>query len=430
MGLGDFLGGIGDAIVPEAVEDMAGAAVHGVGSAATGLVHGVEAFADTAGTLAQGAGWALDPHHWDDIQHGIGAAGSFIGQHPGQAWDMAFEVGRHVVKEEILDPKNLAINLGLLAATTLTGGGAGAAWIAKLGEGARAGIGAVRAARGIEEVGALSRGARAAGAAMAASETAWKAARVERAALSGVRAGEAVSEATSVLGRAAEKVTDVAEFMPRQFAAARKAITGNELGVVARGRAGLAGAFEGSSPGIAREAIGDVIRGSKFAPAVAEGQAGGRLAQASYSFHRGSANVSHVQATRTAGRAGEEIYQFERNPEAYLTKKAGLAGVDVGALKAGWNTLKGAKKLKDELGENPTEDKPKSKYVADYGDGGFAAPTGDMPAYPTGNRQSQRLGTSQEQYVESDFAVDTSRLGHFYQGMYQDRSIYDTAGAR
>jgi len=430
MGLGDFLGGIGDALVPEDIEDLAGAAVHGVGSAATGLVHGVEAVGNTVGTVAQGAGWALDPHHWDDIQHGIGAAGSFIAQHPGQSWDMAFEVGRHIVKEELLDPKNLAINLGLLAATTLTGGGAGAAWIAKLGEGARAGIGAVRAAKGIEEVGALSRGARAAGAAMAASETAWKAARAERAALSGVRAGEAVSEATSLIGRTAEKVTDVAEFMPRQFARARQAITGNELGYVARGRASLAASFEGNAPGLAREMVGDVIRGSKFAPSVTAGQAGGRFAQSAYAVHRGQANIGHVNAVGTAGRAGENLYQIEKNPQAWAAKKAGMTGADIEALRAGYRTLRGAKKISDELGENKTEEKKPKAPVPTYGEGGFVnyAPTGSMPAFPSGASRPQRLGTSEEQYVESDFRV--GRLDQFQRGIYDPQSIYETAGRR
>lgn len=427
MGLGDFLGGVGDALVPEAVEDMAGAAVHGVSSAATGLVHGVETAVDTVGSVAQGAGWALDPHHWDDIQHGIGAAGSFIAQHPGQSWDIAFEVGRHVVKEELLDPKNLAINLGMLAATTLTGGGAGAAWIAKIGEGARAGIGAVRAARGVEEIGALSRAGRAAGSAMAASETAWKAARAERAAMSGVRAGEAVSEATGMLGRAAEKVTDVAEFMPRQFARARQAVTGNELGVVARGRASLAGTFEGSSPGLAREMVGDVIRGSKFAPSVTAGQSGARFAQSAYAVHRGQANIGHVEAVGTAGTVGENVYQIKKNPEAWAAKKAGVGAADIEAARAGYRTLRGAQKLKENLGENKTEEK--KAPVPTYGEGFVNyAPVGDMPSMPSTFRPTRSLGTSEEDYVESDFTVDKDRIGSFRRGMYSGQNIY--AGSR
>ena len=414
MGLGDFLGDIGDALVPEAVEDVAG-----------GLVHGAQTAAGVVGDVAQGAAWVANPTHWDDIGRGVQDVGAFIANNPGKTWDIAFEVGRHVVKEEILDPQNLAINLGMLAATTLTGGGAGAAWMAKIGSGVRTGVGAMRAARATGEGMTVARGIRAGTTAMRASDAAFTAARAERVAATGLRAAEGATEAASAAGRLGQKVTDVAEFMPRQFARARQAITGNELSYVQRGRQGLAARFEGGAPSMAREMVGDVIRGSSFRPGVAGlGAGGAKLARGTYAVKRGEANVSHVQAVETASDVGEEAYQFQKNPEAYLTKKAGMAGIDVGAIRSAYQLFKNAKKL----GEGEENEEPKKKYMP-RDTGGFAPTSYDAPVSGYRSGRAQRgPGTSESEYVESDFTV--GRLDQFQRGIYDPQSIYEKAGAR
>ena len=70
-------------------------------------------------------------------------------ENPGKTWDIGFEVGRGMVKDQ-LDPVNLAINAGLLAATVATGGAAAPALIAKLGLGAKSLEAGVTAAKGVE----------------------------------------------------------------------------------------------------------------------------------------------------------------------------------------------------------------------------------------------------------------------------------------
>ena len=115
MGLGDFLSGVKDAAV----------------------------------NVAKGAAWVADPRNLDDIAEGAGKAASFVAKNPGKTWDTAFEVGRAVAKDQ-LDPVNLAINAGLLAATVATGGAAAPAFVAKLGMGAKSLEAGVSAAKGID----------------------------------------------------------------------------------------------------------------------------------------------------------------------------------------------------------------------------------------------------------------------------------------
>ena len=115
MGLGDFLSGVKDAAV----------------------------------NVAKGAAFVADPRNLDDIAEGVGDAAKFVAKNPGKTWDTAFEVGRAVVKDQ-LDPVNLAINAGLLAATVATGGAAAPAFVAKLGMGAKSLEAGVSAAKGID----------------------------------------------------------------------------------------------------------------------------------------------------------------------------------------------------------------------------------------------------------------------------------------
>ena len=171
--------------------------------------------------------------------------------------------------------------------------------------------------------------------------------------------------------------------------------------------------------------VGDVIRGSAFRPGTAGlGVGATKLARGTYAVKRGEANASHAQAFETVSDVGDEAYAFSKNPEAYVTKKAGMAGVDIGALKAGYNMLRGAKKL----GKGEEEEEKKPRPRAAPGDSlAYQSPEASMSTYqrPRANRGP---GTSESEYVESDFTV--GRLDQFQRGIYDPRSIYEKAGAR
>ena len=438
MGLGDIAKGIGDWIVPEPLEDAAGAVGDFImpepaEDLAGGLVHGGQTAASLAGGAAKAARYVTNPYNWDDIGSAAATAGSFVYNNPGKSWDVAFEVGRHVVKEEILDPQNLALNLGLAAATVVTGGGAGAAWMAKLGTAGRAGVSAFRAARASGEGMSAVRAVRAGTTAARASDAAFAALRAERVAARGFRATEATTEATSMLGRAGQKLTKAAEWGPNKAAELRLATGGTSpLSPVARGRGRVADVFEGNAPGMLREAVGDVIRASPFRPAVAGlGTRSSSFANAAYRTNRAENIYGHAEAVETASVVGEEAYQFQKNPEAYVTKKAGLAGIDVGAIKAAYNVFSQGKKVNDLLGEEDKgeEEAPKkaAPRVAAQGYTPISAPEAPTSSF-RGARSRGGPGTSRSEYVESDFTV--GRLDQFQRGIYDPQSIYEKKAAR
>ena len=198
MGLGDFLSGVKDAAV----------------------------------NVGKGAAWVVRPDHWDDIAEGVGKAGEFVVEHPGQAWDTAFEVGRAVVKDQ-MDPVNLAINAGLIAATVATGGAAAPAFIAKLGLGAKsleAGIAAtkgietgVEVAKGIDTAVDVAKGVKTGAEAIEAGSAALKGAETA------AEAGRAVSTGTKAL-EAADTVADTARTGSKAMQYADKALGLGEKG--------------------------------------------------------------------------------------------------------------------------------------------------------------------------------------------------------
>ena len=417
MGIGDIGRGIGDWLVPEPVEDLAG-----------GLVHGGQTAAGLATDAAKAGRYVTNPYNWDEIGSAAATAGSFVANNPGKAWDVAFEVGRHVVKEEILDPQNLAINLGLTAATVLTGGGAGAAWLAKAGTAGRAGVSAFRAARASGEGVSAARAVRAGTTAARGADAAFQALRAERVAARGFRVADATTEATSTFGRIGQKLTQAAEWGPNKAAELRLATGGTSpLSAVSRGRGAVAGAFEGSAPGMLREAVGDVIRGSAFRPSTAGlGTRGSMFANAAYRTNRAENIHGHAEAVETASDVGEEAYQFQKNPEAYVTKKAGMAGVDVGAIRAGYQMFRQGKQLKDALGEE-NETAPKKRAAPRAADGYTPISTPEAPTSSFRGVQARGgPGTSRSEYVESDFTV--GRLDQFQRGIYDPTSIYEKAG--
>ena len=293
MGIGDIINDVGDFVVPESVENVAG-----------GLVHGAE-------TLGRGAAWVGNPTHWDDIAMGVQDVGAAIANNPGQTWDIGFEVGRHLVKEEILDPKNLAINLGLTAATVFTGGGSGAAL------GARIGGGVLKAAK--------------------AADNAITGARITKTAM---RAGRAVRAADDVLGarKAFNTGVDVLGYVPGKIREGRVALGLSPHGL----RGGMANkiasesAIQSGEVGLMRGAVSDLVRGSATRPgAVAASTSGSRaFADINYAANRAQMYQSMPGATKKASRFGEEIYQAEQDPFGYAMKHGGQEVMEhVGAIR-------------------------------------------------------------------------------------------------
>jgi hypothetical protein len=101
-----------------------------------GLNEFIEGAVHATGNVAKGAAWVANPTHWDDIGRGVGNVAEFVAENPGKTWDMGFEVGRSILKDQ-LDPVNLAINAGLVGLTVATGGAAAPALLAKVGLGAK-----------------------------------------------------------------------------------------------------------------------------------------------------------------------------------------------------------------------------------------------------------------------------------------------------
>jgi hypothetical protein len=111
-----------------------------------GLSDFAEGIGDAVSNVGKGAAWAANPAHWDDIAEGAGKAAEFVVENPRKTWDVGFEVGRAMVKEQ-LDPINLAITAGLTAATFATAGAAAPTLLAKMGltaKSATAGAGAIK----------------------------------------------------------------------------------------------------------------------------------------------------------------------------------------------------------------------------------------------------------------------------------------------
>jgi hypothetical protein len=259
MGLGDFLSGVKDAAV----------------------------------NVGKGAAWAVRPDHWDDIAEGVGKAGEFVVEHPGQAWDTAFEVGRAVVKDQ-MDPVNLAINAGLIAATVATGGAAAPAFIAKLGLGAKsleAGLTAAKVGETIAEcakvadtviegANAVKTGAQAVEATTSAVRATETAAEAGRAVSTGTKALEAADTAADTArtgSKAMELVDKGLGLQPGKWGTRAQRVlnpleTGEKWGAAAfreraAGRILEAG---GEAPSLARQATAAFVQGGGKGVGMAE----------------------------------------------------------------------------------------------------------------------------------------------------------------
>jgi hypothetical protein len=122
MGLGHFLESAGKAV---------GHTAGDLGKAAVNVGKGAEFVAQHPGQVIQGAGKAAE----------------FVAEHPGQTAHIAGQIGKQIIKDEILNPKKLAVNVALLAAT----GGAG--WLAEGALAAKGIAGGLEAAKVVEGVG-------------------------------------------------------------------------------------------------------------------------------------------------------------------------------------------------------------------------------------------------------------------------------------
>lgn len=176
MGLGDFMSGIKDAAV----------------------------------NVGKGAVWAADPTHWDDIAEGVGKAGEFVIEHPGQVAHIAGEVGKGILKDQ-LDPVNLAINAGLLAATVATGGAAAPAFIAKLGLGAKSIEAGITAGKAVETGAEVVKGVQAGVKALDTATDVAKAVDTAGDVVKGVQTGTKALETATEGARALEAGADVAQ---------------------------------------------------------------------------------------------------------------------------------------------------------------------------------------------------------------------------
>ena len=125
---------------------------------------------DAAVNVGKGAAYAADVTHWDDIAGGVGDAAKYVAKNPGKTWDVGFEVGRAIAKDQV-DPVNLAINAGLLAATVATGGAAAPAFIAKLGMGVKSAEVGISALKGASTASSVAKGVKFADTALDAAKT-------------------------------------------------------------------------------------------------------------------------------------------------------------------------------------------------------------------------------------------------------------------
>jgi len=123
MGFGDFVKG----------------ALHDAGSIAGDVGGAVKNVAKAGEEAVKGGAWLANPTHWDDVAKAGYHAEQFVQHHPGETFDIAKNVGIHMLKDQ-LKPSNLLLTGGLLAATVLTGGAAGGALAAEVADTAVTGI--------------------------------------------------------------------------------------------------------------------------------------------------------------------------------------------------------------------------------------------------------------------------------------------------
>ena len=244
-----------------------------------GLGNFIEGAGKAAGNVVKGAAFVADPRNADNIIEGAGKAASFVAKNPGKTLDIAGEVGKGILKDQ-LTPANLAINAGLLAATVATGGAAAPAFAAKLGLGTKS---------------------------------------VE-AGLTAAKVGDTVADAT----KAAKTGSKVLKTVDRVLGAEKTAIKANKLRnpiSALRGAAGekiLAGGATPGAPSLARQITSAAVTGTgRLAPTQAAGM--------SDDVYRAQKNVWRAQRAITRG---DQVNAFGKgtevaaDPAGYAFKQA------------------------------------------------------------------------------------------------------------
>ena len=353
MGLGDFVGGIA-----ESAGDIVGGAVDagknvakGVGFAAThlddaarGVGKGIQAAAKYTDEAVQGVGWlASHPAYWDDA-------------------------AKTMIVDQFTDPVNIATNIGMLGLTIATGGGAGAAWMAKLGMGAKAGI---EAAEGVSTIAKVGKGA---------AETAelGKAAK-------GVAEAAEVGAGASRLQRLT-KGLDTALDAPRKFKTmAREAVGLDELTYIQKGRQSMAESFLARTGGIeakegggilesARQAVGSKIAAAPGAPTLVGGGEASTFAKMNYRANQVSSKIRGARDFRSNLEDKSAAVQFLADPKGeaidYATSHrsdiAGLAQEHSGEITRAKNKIFGDPADKKSNYATVGASAPESPAMADW----------------------------------------------------------------
>lgn len=385
MGLGDFLGG-----AAESVGHWVGGVAEGVGTVVTHL-----------DDIARGAAWAVNPTHYDDIARGVGNTAEFIGEHPGQIWDTGFEVGRYLVKDQLLDPKNLAINVGMLGLSAATAGGASGMMAARVANWTREGVEAIRGVRGIEEVAsgarAIEGGIGAAEAAEAASTAARSAGRVEG----------FMQRADKLLGG------------PGMGERARERLTGEAYGLVNRSRNALA-ANVAERGGLAGQIASQSISVGRARPIIEGSRVGQGVSDVMWLNRQKDRIESTAGTVSKLGQEGRDLTQAVTNPLGFGLRKAkehgydveGMAREEIGKLgeKAAMKAMKGGKqkpKRSSAYGDMAGGGGGYANYSA--ADGGAVGPVG-------GGGTARVTHEGEETYSSQINPMAGRRRSNFYAG--------------
>lgn len=282
------------------------------------LGHFVKDMGGAVQNVAKGVNYVANPTHIDDIAKGAAQTGQFMLEHPGVVKD----VGVSIVKDQLLDPKNLAINLALTAATVATSGTAGAALAARVGMSAKAAEGAVATVRGAKAVEAAAEAARGA----KVAETAVEAGRAARATSKAVELGRAAQEVVeggstgSKWARGLEKVNDVrrtASPIAQRTHAFRTAMGERALS---------AGLEEGATAGPLRQVAANLIQGTGGIGATT------RMAGQSESAYKMQQAVRYSKMARSGfagAKAAPGVASAVADPEGYAMNKM-LNGAKMG----------------------------------------------------------------------------------------------------
>lgn len=244
-----------------------------------------------ASNVGQGAAWALNPTHADDIARGTVATGKFIAENPGVVKD----VGVAIAKDQ-LKPKNLAINAALIAAT-MAGGAAAPALAARFGMATRAGIAGAKAAETAVEV---SRAAKIG----------------EEAVTAGKVAKEAIT-ATKEVGRIGKAMENINELR----SAVSPITTRTAAFRTSMGEKVLAGA-QGEA-GVGRQALANMVQGTGGIGKTA------RMAGQSEQAYKAQQATRYIRAGQGAGdtvRSAPQAVSTLANPKKAATKAVMQAG--------------------------------------------------------------------------------------------------------